>query len=772
MPGIESLIFFESLRIGDLIVEPNRVKSTYKLTLQTGEILKNELIYSYPETVFSSNAESVNLASMMVAQVALNYGLFCREILFDGLYEDTDRRFITDMMENTSREIYVNKFLMPNEFLVPPFNRLPPEKRKRYTAAKIRFENTKYQGLQLDWSHRDVERNRYVILSSGGKDSLLSYGLLKELGKDVVPVFINESGRHWFTAVNAYKHLSATDPNCRKVWCNSDRIYSWMLRYMPCIRKDFTNIRADIYPVRLWTIAVFLFGALPIIKKTGAGNIIIGDEYDTTMKESFEGITHYQALYDQSKYFDNSLTRYYTKKGWNVFQFSILRSLSEILIMKILAGRYPELHVHQVSCHAASVKGNRSYPCGKCEKCRRIVSMLSALDESAEKCGYTLQQISDALLKTGSSGVKQIGSDAQHLYFMLLKKNLIPLKAANASFAKAHPEILKMRFDGKRSALNDMPIELYRQLIPIMLEYAEGAVKRNRNRWIEMDVMSEIEKSASYPFAVSLRKGLSPETMYGINWETYTWKEIEMRLNEVDTALLPCGSIEQHGPHLPLDVDYFDSIYLARKIAEACSSPQPFVLPAIPYGVAYHHEDFRGTISITNHSLSMFVYDIGMSLSRNGIKKLIILNAHGDNAPTLLYAAQMINRDSGIFVCVESGETSDTDLLELIDTPNDIHAGELETSTTLAIRPEVVRMNAAVNETMRFGSSYLDFTSERGVAWYVRTKIISGSGVMGDPTKASSKKGKKLWEIMIAHLVKFVEEVKRSKLEDLYQRKY
>ena len=81
-------------------------------------------------------------------------------------------------------------------------------------------------------------------------------------------------------------------------------------------------------------------------------------------------------------------------------------------------------------------------------------------------------------------------------------------------------------------------------------------------------------------------------------------------------------------------------------------------------------------------------------------------------------------------------------------------------------------MDKAINETMDFGSSYLDFTSERGVAWYVRTKIISESGVMGNPTLATKEKGNKLWEIMIAHLVRFVEEVKKSKLEDLYQRKY
>ena len=80
------------------------------------------------------------------------------------------------------------------------------------------------------------------------------------------------------------------------------------------------------------------------------------------------------------------------------------------------------------------------------------------------------------------------------------------------------------------------------------------------------------------------------------------------------------------------------------------------------YGVAYHHEDFKGTVSVTNDALGKMVYDIGMSLARNGIRKLVILNGHGDNTPTLNYAAQMINRDANIFVCVETGETSDEDL--------------------------------------------------------------------------------------------------------------
>jgi creatinine amidohydrolase len=255
-------------------------------------------------------------------------------------------------------------------------------------------------------------------------------------------------------------------------------------------------------------------------------------------------------------------------------------------------------------------------------------------------------------------------------------------------------------------------------------------------------------------------------------WATLTWPEIEERLKKVDTAILPCGAIEQHGPHLPLDVDFFDADYMARKVAEACEDPKPFVLPTIPYGVSYHHSDFKGTISVTNNALSALIYDIGMSLAHNGIKKIIILNGHGDNVPTLTYAAQMINRDAKIFVCVETGETSDVDLYKLIDTHNDIHAGEIETSTTLAIRPELVDMDKAVDDTLDLDNEYLDYTSERGVSWYVHTEHLTKSGVMGNAKKATAEKGHQMWEIMIRKMAEFVESIKNTPTDKLYQNRY
>jgi len=196
------------------------------------------------------------------------------------------------------------------------------------------------------------------------------------------------------------------------------------------------------------------------------------------------------------------------------------------------------------------------------------------------------------------------------------------------------------------------------------------------------------------------------------------------------------------------------------------------VLPLIPYGVSYHHDDFPGTISVGNEALSKMVYDVGMSCARHGITKLVIVNGHGGNTPTLQFAAQLINRNANIFTAVDTGETSDVDLAELCETPNDVHAGEIETSTALAVRPDLVRMDRAERFVPDFSNQYLDFSARRSVEWYARTLKISPNGVLGDPTLASAEKGRRMWKIMVANLVELVEELKRLTLDEIYERRY
>ncbi|MCF8268035.1 MAG: hypothetical protein K9I69_08105, partial [Ignavibacteriales bacterium] len=371
---LEILEVIDELIVGPVEIKPDKISMPYTVINSNGETTL-DLEYKFEEEVFDpSDGGSQNLASMMGVQVAFNYGLFCKKITFKGLFDNTDKRFILDMMENTSREIYVIKLLHPNPFLIGNYKELPLIKQKKYTRAKVEFINQS-PAKKLNWHFWETDKLKHCILSSGGKDSLLSYGLINEIGKEAHPIFVNESGRHWFTALNSYRYFKQNVPDTSRVWTNSDRLFNWMLRNLSFIRKDFNTIRADDYPIRLWTVAVFSFGVLPLMKKRGLSRLLIGDEYDSTQKKNYKGITHYSGLFDQSKYFDEVLSRYYLKKGWAINQFSILRPLSEILIEKILAKRYPELQQHQISCHASHQKEDRIYPCGKCEKCRRIVGM-------------------------------------------------------------------------------------------------------------------------------------------------------------------------------------------------------------------------------------------------------------------------------------------------------------------------------------------------------------------------------------------------------------
>ena len=300
-------------------------------------------------------------------------------------------------------------------------------------------------------------------------------------------------------------------------------------------------------------------------------------------------------------------------------------------------------------------------------------------------------------------------------------------------------------------------------------------MKRSGRKWEKIKLFKEKELMKPYPFEsfpspAAIKSGYGSPKSFMLG--ELTWPEAEDYLKEVDIAILPVGAIEQHGHHLPLDTDAFDAEYLARQIAKACSRPRPLVLPLVAYGVSYHHDDFRGTISINNDTLSKLVYEIGISVAKNGIKKLIILNGHGGNGPSLNFAAQMINRDARIFVSVDSGETSDVDIYQMVETPNDVHAGEFETSTALATRPHLVKMEKAQASVPAFSSRYLDFTSKRSVSWYAYTERISRTGVMGDPTKATAEKGRKMWKIMIAHMVAFIEDLKDLSLEEIHQHRY
>ncbi len=494
------------LEVGPVRLDRNRVTAPYMVS-QNGKTDTMELVYRFEENVFvPDDGHSMNLAGMLSAQVALNYGLFCDEILFHGRFDRDDQRFIREMAANTAREIFVKKFLEPNPFLLKQVATLPPVRHESYLRARLLFPDE--QGLTPakvgshchGAAHWRVDLSKHAVLSSGGKDSLLSFGLLKEMECEVHPVFVNESGRHWFTALNAYRHFADHIPTTARVWTNADRVFNWMLRHLPFVRQDFERVRSDEYPVRLWTVAVFVFGALPLLKKRGIGRLLIGDEFDTTRRLSLCGITHYDGLYDQSRYFDDVLARYFHRKGWGISQFSVLRPLSEILVQKILVERYPELQRHQVSCHASHKQGDRVLPCGDCEKCRRIVAMLVAIGGDPTLCGYNHQQVNRCLKNLPKTGLRQETEGIAHLAFLLKEKGLMPESFIGAVRARQRPEIMKLRFDPQRSPVEGIPVDLRLPLYYIYLEHTDGSVKRSGRTWLHWDLFNDTTVERPYPF--------------------------------------------------------------------------------------------------------------------------------------------------------------------------------------------------------------------------------------------------------------------------------
>ncbi len=775
----------DRLTVGPARVETDRVVMPYRVQQADGE-RRFDLAFRWQEPVLDPEASwSHNLAGLIGVQPALNYGLFCRHIALRGAFDTDDRTLLTEMLQISAREIWVNRLLRPNPFLRPP-PALPestgwdPE----WVAGLEFAPPAAAAGAEFPPWH--TEPARAAVLSSGGKDSLLSYGLLRELGIEVHPIFVNESGRHWLTALNAYRYLCHGCPRTARVWTNADRLFAWMLRRLPFIRPDFARLRSDDYPLRLWTVAVFSFAALPLLRARGIGRLVIGDEHDTTVRRSTRGITHYAGLYDQSRWFDNAMTRYFQRKRFAVLQFSLLRPASELLVEKTIWERYPELWAQQVSCHAAhpqkrrqstpAAEDARVLPCGRCEKCRRIVGMLLALGAEPGGLGYDPAQVAWCLDGLVRDGVAQETAAVQQLGFALRQRGLITADRLGRHRIRERPEVLSLRFDTERSPPDTLPADLRPALLRILLQHAAGAVRRVGRVWNGFDPLAASELYEPYRFSHHTAAGdgqpAAPAARREHLWAELSWPQAERRLAEVDLALLPVGALEQHGPHLPLDTDAYDADRLARLVAAACRPPRPLVLPLIPYGVSYHHEDFRGTVGIRPGSLSQLVYDVGMAAARNGITKLVIVNGHGGNAPALKFAAQMINAEAHIFTCVDTGETSDADLVALTETPDDVHAGEIETSTSLATRPELVAMDRAARYVPRFSSRYLDFSSKRSVEWYARTARISPCGVLGDPTRATAEKGRRMWRIMVSNLVEFVEQLKALSLDEIYQRRY
>ena len=217
-------------------------------------------------------------------------------------------------------------------------------------------------------------------------------------------------------------------------------------------------------------------------------------------------------------------------------------------------------------------------------------------------------------------------------------------------------------------------------------------------------------------------------------------------LKKTNRAIIPVGSLEQHGNHLPVSTDSLIAEHVARLAAEEVEA---FVLPVISYGVSFEHRPMFN-VSIRNSTLSTLICDACISLASNRIKEIVILNGHHGNMGALQYIAQELHGKIPADVTIHT-----VHYWHMLKHEFD-HAGEVETSLVLAIAPELVRMDMAVPNSKRLSKSkaaYSSITNAPG-----SFPRITGNGVWGDPRKATADKGRKWIEEIVSGLARTIRE--------------
>ena len=218
-----------------------------------------------------------------------------------------------------------------------------------------------------------------------------------------------------------------------------------------------------------------------------------------------------------------------------------------------------------------------------------------------------------------------------------------------------------------------------------------------------------------------------------------SWADARAALAQAKVALLPVGSTEQHGPHLPLGTDWMTAQEIAHRAAQA--GPW-LVLPTVPVGVSEHHRQFWGTLWVSPETLKAYVSELARALASHGLNRVVFVNGHGGNTPALEEAARKL-RQENIFAYVYVWWRSIPEVVaEVLSPGGGGHAGEMEASVVWAIAPDLARKE-------RFAEAAAGAASEWGKKVHAveigyDTRDFSQSGAVGDPRPAAPEKGEKV----------------------------
>ncbi len=237
--------------------------------------------------------------------------------------------------------------------------------------------------------------------------------------------------------------------------------------------------------------------------------------------------------------------------------------------------------------------------------------------------------------------------------------------------------------------------------------------------------------------------------MHKVSLDEMTREEFKNVLEKVKAVVVPVGSIEQHGPHLPMKHDLASVLYVARKAVERVYPKVILAPPPLNVGISPHHMNWPGTLTVSNETFMNAIFEVCKSLRKHGICKVILLNGHGGNVPALRLIGFRIRDELKMKVAALSyWDLIPKDLVEKVLEEDACpgHSGEFETSIALVIYPELVRRDLIPKGGTR--PSYLKFM-------ILDQEEICPDGVDLNPSLGSREKGEKLLEIIIDELEKY-----------------
>lgn len=252
-------------------------------------------------------------------------------------------------------------------------------------------------------------------------------------------------------------------------------------------------------------------------------------------------------------------------------------------------------------------------------------------------------------------------------------------------------------------------------------------------------------------------------------FDELTWSEVNEAVAMGKIPILPTGSVEQHGHHLPLKVDHLCANAVATEAARLCPESS-LVLPPVTYGYVHHVMDFPGSLNIHYEHFIQYVLDICKSLAYHGFKKIVIVNGHGSNHPLvdLVSRRVIVETDASCAFCswwqlLEVDPEFKSKWRDSVFPGGCSHACELETSMLLHLAPESVRkdrIKSEIAKTNQMDSKYIwtDLFGKGAMGLIEWTSQYSRTGVMGEAEKATAEKGKLVFDEASRQLANFIVE--------------